>query len=418
MSNVQISVAERCAEFATGLARRAGLELLPISPEKLIRHAERRVPGERVDEVAVERLRLLCRSFEEDACLNVHGRMVARFQLGAALIARLRLRKIQREKPEIFEAPLDQPIIVTGLPRSGTTFLQRLLHQAPGSRSFAAWELNQPIPPDNAPDQRREFYEKAIKNIHKRTPDVDAIHKVGVDEPEECTCLSDASLINLTFGHTGPCRQYIEWYAEQDKTETYDVYRAMLQIKQWENPGQRLVLKGPAHMARIGYLARAVPEACLVQTHRDPLQVVASAYSLFQMMYASTTQLDALSKSEAQESIQGSLRWFLSDNAKQREGIEDRIVDVLYADLTSDPVGVVKRIYDHFDLPWSDEIRQASERYVQERPQNKYGRHRYKLEDGGWSEEDVKKAFADYRARWGFAEPGDPAAAQASVGLR
>ena len=183
----------------------------------------------------------------------------------------------------------------------------------------------------------------------------------------------------------------------------YRNFRAWLSVLQAAHPGKRLILKAPEHIGGVAELLSAVPEARLIQTHRDPETAFASFVSLI-----SLTQGKVAGGVNAAHRDRTSLRLLAHEthrNLQAREHYSDAIVDVRYDDLVADPLAVVKRIYDHHDVTYSNIARASIERFITENPQNTHGVHRYDTAGLAVGIDEVRSAFAPYSGIFGFTKP-------------
>jgi hypothetical protein len=304
--------------------------------------------------------------------------------------------ELRKWRPEAFAA-LRPPLIVVGLPRSGTTFLHRLLALGDDTRHLKTYELQQPIP-GAGPDFRRAKLALRLNALKRAAPEIDAKHFLGVDEPEECMLLLDDTFLSLSFWTLAPCYGYAEWLLQQDRYRAYCVYREHLQLMQARSPDQRLVLKAPAHTPFLAELVAAVPEAMLVQIHRDPATCLTSVCSLFHTFHSMvTSRPDPLRLGQTNQLL---IEHLLACNEAGRMKIgDDRVLDVRYDDLVADPVATVRRIHQHYGLGFSDALRRGLEAFVASRPRHQYGRHQYRTEDFGLVTEAIRERTAAYRKR-------------------
>ncbi len=335
---------------------------------------------------------MLCHSIEADAGLSLAGRIAFRDYIVRTLVNRLRYVRARDCEPEVRRVPLVPPIIVIGLPRSGTTFLHHLLACDPGSRPLRLWELMEPIA-GPGPDHRRQRTSKVLARARWMDRTLDAKHHFDADNPEECVLLLDPTLASASFWVFAPVHRYLKWLREQDLHRSYEVYRWYLQWFQRETPTQRLVLKAPAHTAAVDALLHAIPNARLVQTHRDPAAVVPSANSLVHSLHALVSEgldVERMGKSNL-EHLEHLVA--TSEQARARSG---GWVDVRYADLVADPIACVRRIYDHLELVVSDEMVEGMQRHLAARPKDKFGQHAYSARGVGPSDAWVRERFAEY----------------------
>ncbi len=380
--------------------RRAGLPLWSFEPDTLVAQARAQTGLQDLgDESYREGLEVVCRSAENDANLTVPGRWGLHQLVLGALKTRLRLQNLRLTQPEIFDTPLEAPLIVMGLPRSGTTFLHRLLCRDPNARSLAFWEVRPGLPPHDGPDDRKAAIERTLWLAKWAAPELDAKHFVTADEPEECYYLLDPTMVSASFWVTAPVFEYQEWYRSQDQTAPYRVYRELLQVAQAANPGRRLTLKSPVHAASLAELKAAIPEALLVQTHREPLDVVVSLASLFHTLHSAVAHTQ-----DVRRMASTTLDWQVESmfrNAAGRDTFpKEELHDVRYPDLIADPVRCVQGIYEQFGMPWGEEIETHLREHLANRPQHRFGKHTYAAADFGIDPEEVAERFSTYSDRY------------------
>lgn len=380
-----------------GLGRwlaRGGIRIAPFDPDALRRIAARKAGLEDFDEDSRfrEALAELCRSAEHDAALSLAGRVAIRNYVVHALVNRLRYVHARKTEPEVANVELEPPIIVIGLPRSGTTLLHHLLALDPRARSLRFWELMEPIP-GPGPDRRRDELSRTLRDIKRMDGGIDGKHHFDVDNPEECMLLLDATLMSVSFWVFAPVHGYLEWLRHQDQREPYQVYRWYLQRFQRDSPGRRLVLKAPAHTAALGALLEAVPNARLVQTHRDPAQVVPSLHSLIFSLHAMVGE-----PVDVERMCQGNLAHLehLIATAAATRAAGHSWVDVRYTELVRDPIAIVREIHRRYELPVTDEFVANMERFVASRPKDKFGQHQYTAADFGTTEAALRERFSAY----------------------
>jgi hypothetical protein len=336
-----------------------------------------------------EGLRELLRSYQQDADLHPIGRMVARDMITNFLIQRLKLVETRKQEVEIFSQPLLPPLIVTGMARSGTTFLHNLLAENPENRAIAQWKLMRPFPEGdtnpNEPDPRIAKMEAGLKFRQPMLPDLDAKHALRTDAPEECIIPLGLTFNSLLFPTLFPVKGYMEWYLENaDSSPKYQEYRWILQVFQAEEPEQRLTMKAPAHMGSLRALIEHIPDAMIVQLHRDPVTCVSSVCSLVYTYHQSVSNNVDIALI-ADLSLQLYETW-LKRNLAFRETYPNVIYDVYYNSFVSDPIGTVRGIYSYYDLPWNDSIDAILRAYIDKNPKNKHGKHQYSATDFGLTE--------------------------------
>jgi len=389
----------RVVNAAGRALRDHGQELVEFDVPGMLEEARRQAQADDFGEPDfMPALGVLIESAERDASLSLLGRSGLRDAIVNALAQRLLRVRHRRARPNGATSALLPPVIVLGLPRSGTTLLHRLLALAPEARALRYWELRRPLPPPGYDDRRAwaRSQQRAFKWLARG---LDAKHFSGPEAPEECLFLFDGTLVSVTFWIAAPVYGYLEWYLTQDQRAPYRTYRELLEILQAETPAQRLTLKAPVHTAHVRALRAAIPEAHLVQLHRDPRPALASMNSLFATLHRVVTErvdLERMGHANLNFAATGMER--LLDT---RETMSDgTIFDVYYADLVADPVGTVRGIRRHFGLSFDAEYESRLAAFVRENPQHKHGAHLYDARDFGLDEQRILTRFERYLARF------------------
>ncbi|QYJ02936.1 sulfotransferase [Nocardioides panacisoli] len=353
-------------------------------------------PDEREHE---EGLRLLVEDLASpEAGLTPVGNYFQRAQVKSALVGRLLTQARFTEFPQHRDVPIQRPIFVLGLPRTGTTALHRLLCADPANQGLEAWltEFPQPRPPRETWEDDPVFaaMQAAFSEHHVTNPEFMGIHYMDATSPEECWRLLRQTGKSIGFESLAHVPRYSAWLAKQDWTDAYQRHRRNLQLIGLNDPEKRWVLKNPSHLAALDELMTVYPDALVVMTRRDPVTSIASACSLSSEATAGTsttfvgetigrTQLEMLARS-----------WHAFWDARERYDAT-QFVDVDYREFVADPVGTVGGIHDAFGLTWSDAARAEVERIDAE---SRSGRarpsHSYDLADYGLTEDQVHAAFA------------------------
>ncbi len=343
-------------------------------------------------------LAVLLESYERDARLTPLGRKVARASLRGALAARLMSEAGWAAHPQHAAVQIRQPIFVTGLPRSGTTALHRLLVADPGHQGMELWlaEAPQPRPardswPDNPVFQR---IQAGYEQHHVEHPEFMGVHYIAADQVEECWQLLRQSMRSVSFECLGHLPTYSAWLAGQDWTAAYRRHRRNLQLIGMPDAGRRWVLKNPSHLFALDALLAVYPDALVIQTHRDPSTALASMCSLAAHATAgwSVSFLEKMIGDDQLELWARGLETFAAARSRHDPA---RFCDVDYGAFTADPVGTVESVYRHFGLPLSDAAAVAF-RGLAASAAGSPGApaHRYTLADFGLTPERVAERFA------------------------
>lgn len=327
-----------------------------------------------------------------------------RKRLVKLLQVRLKIEAAWKQHPEIRSVPIKAPMLLTGLPRTGTSALLNLLSQDPITRPLKLWEGMSPDPlPGNPPEQQdpryqqlKAFYEAA----HQKNPGFDKIHYTTADTPEECIHLLNHTFQDVQFGVETMMEPYGSWFQQQDHLPAYRYYADILRMLQWQRPGERWLLKSPAHLWALDSLTQLFPDCAIIITHRNPLDCVTSYASMLESMLAGRT----FDRAQFGPVVMEYLARKVESSLKQREHISpDRILDLQFNDFIADGVGTVKRIYQHFGLPMTADTEQRFQHYADAHPMGKHGKHDYRLEEYGLSREQILERFRFYTER--FAVP-------------
>ncbi|WP_428309399.1 sulfotransferase family protein [Hydrocarboniphaga sp.] len=350
-----------------------------------------------------EGLEVLTRSLEQEAQLNTIGRLMLRDYLHRTISNRLLLRRDLLANPQIAQVEIKRPLFIVGLPRTGSTMLQRLLARDPAVRSLQTWEMMHPSPPPEAAtydsDPRIKQVARRLKTLDWMAPDFATAHELVAGEPEECVGLLQTTMATSAYELMARIPSYEQWFDQQDLRKAYADYRAQLQHLQWQHPKDHWVLKSPFHIFGLEALLATFPDAVIVQTHRDPSQVLPSLCSLYSVMHSLTS--DHASMTELGPHTLARTSAVNDRTIDLRERIGDaRFVDIGYRALISDPLKAVGEIYERFGYDFTPAAQQAMRDWKDANPQHKRGKHQYTLEQFGLTGAAVDRHFARYKERF------------------
>jgi hypothetical protein len=359
------------------------------------------------DEGFVEPLEVLVDSINREAALNPVGRMIIRGRIVGILANKLVAQDTIEQHPEILDIPVEAPIIVAGLARTGTTMVHRLIAKDPAICSLASWEAINPAPLPRKPWQRKDprFAQAAAaaKGLKYMSPGFFAIHPAEPGAPEEEVILLEQSFLTTTPEAMMNVPTYSRWLEEQDHVPAYQALKRMMQYLQWQRPGigkhARWVLKTPHHQEYFDPLLEVFPDTTIVHTHRDPLKTSPSFFSMvthLQMIFS-----DDVDPNRVASHWLGKIENMARRTMATRDRVNDKgFIDVSYYDLIKDPIPQVARIYEAADLAMTPEAQDAMEASRKVNKQHKYGRHKYSLADFGMTKDDVESRLAPYRTRF------------------
>jgi hypothetical protein len=389
------------------LMERAGVRSVSLEKEKLL-EAARRATGlsDFGDGDFHAPLARLLRSLEREARLTLLGRIAARSDIVGLLANRLRLEADRRRHPGVAEERIRRPLFIVGLPRTGSTLLHHLLGQDPAGRVARAWEVMEPSPPPEIarpdPDPRIARAAARLRWFDRLAPDFKAIHPLGAELPLECIAIMSASFVSPRFHTTYHVPSYQTWLTGEDLRPAYEFHRRFLQQLQWRTPAGHWVLKAPSHVFGFESLFATYPDAVVVQTHRDPLSVLASVASLTLVLQrVFTDHLDP-----AEIGLEVTQRWSSglerAMQARQDGRLDERFLDVRYQDLVRDPMAAVRRIYERFGMTLTREAEGRMEHFLATHPKDQHGSHRYSLGTFGLDARDLAPRFKSYCEYFGL----------------
>ena len=395
---------------------RAGLRPVSLDEGRLLEAACRETGIPRFeDEGFREPLRIFLRALEGEGRLTLLGRIAARTDVTGLLATRLRLDRDRARHPGIAQEVIRRPLFVVGLPRTGSTLLHHLLAQDPAGRVARAWEVMEPSPPpEHGGAHRDPRVGRAARRLawfERIAPEFKRIHPLGADLPLECIEVMSASFVSPRFHTTYRVPSYQAWLAGTDPHPAYEFHHRFLQHLQWRAPAGHWVLKAPSHVFGLEALFRTYPDAFVVQTHRDPLTVLASVASLTLVLQAAFT--DHLDPMEIGAEV--TQRWSngleRAMQARLDPRVNERFADVRYEELLRDPMAVVRRIYRQFGMTLSADAEQRMQHFLGRHPKDRHGAHRYSLGTFGLDARLLRPRFKSYCERFGI--PVDIAATPA-----
>ncbi len=339
-----------------------------------------------------------------DAELNTTGLFGARYVLNWHLGNRLRVVDFANRHPELDDVDIERPVVITGFFRTGTTFLHNVLAADPNNRVAQAWELAYPLgrlgdPLGDAAWRRAQakftfgFNQAAI-------PDQGVAHNVTADSYEEDFFLLENDMAVLTFWVGFAAYSYAMDMLDWDMTEPYEFHKLQLKILNAQRSAKRWVLKCPWHIWNLDALMAVYPDAQIIFTHRDITKALASHCSLSAKMASKLKR--SLDVKELGQFWLEYTRIGLERAMESRNKIpESQLYDVRLRDLMASPMTVLRDIYSHFDLEFTEEVARLLEERIAEKPTSQEGEHEYAIEDFGLSDEQVRETLKAYNERFG-----------------
>ena len=351
-----------------------------------------------------EALSRLLESSQDEARLNLIGKIALKTDVLETLCARLQMERDRRLYPDITRREIHEPLFIVGLPRSGTSVLHRLLGADPEHRSPLMWEVRSPSPPTR--DDEKPRIQRATQScnfFNWLVPTFRYVHTVGAEVPQECVSLMTPTFLSDQFDAMYYVPSYRAWFFRQDLRPAYKYHRRFLQHLQFRRPGRRWILKAPTHMFAMPALLSMYPNALFVQTHRTPVDSMASVASLVTILRSAFS--DAVDPfivcREAIDYWSETMDKFL----RERDRLpKNRICDIQYDEIRREPIRAVRRIYEYFGWSLSREAEQRMRVLVASQAERQSANHRYDLSQFGSSAGEVLSVFATYCQRFGLAQ--------------
>jgi hypothetical protein len=390
---------------------------VPINPDILIKKARKKTGlYDFGDDSFYLPLSKLIESAKKEADLTPLGWLVLKIRLVTILCNNLRTRQILKTHPGILDIPLAPPIFISGIQRTGTTFLQRIMASDTRARPLYFWEGLHPVPHIRLDGRKKRITESRLKEdinsrikkakitasaLHMLSPGYYAIHPVEYKGPEEDVLLLDHSFISTVAEAVMHVPSFSHWLEKQDQGPAYEKMRVLLQVLQWQCKSSHWILKTPHHLEWFEYLFKIFPDAKIIMTHRDPITAIASFSSMIHHSWSIF--------SDSADPVKAGGHWFRKVKRMIRRAMEfrknndKRFYDVSYYDLVADPLETVRRIYAFLDIPFDAETMRNMKKTISTHKKNRFGKHIYSLKDYGIDVDEAESAFADYRKRFSIA---------------
>jgi len=342
-----------------------------------------------------EGLERLVDSLVNEAALSELGAAVVAGELTGYLGDRLQIVAYRNAHPEIAGVDVVPPIVIVGQGRTGTTILHDLLAQDPAARVPRTWEVDKPCPPPETAtfdtDPRIAEVDATLEGLDIVLPGFRAMHPMGARLAQECVRITASDFRSLIFATQYHVPSYVQWLVyEADMRPAYQWHRMFLQHLQSRHPTERWVLKSPGHQWALDALLGEYPNALLVQTHRDPLRIIASLGSLvarLRSLASDETSIPQASREFAEIVLDGLDR---SVTARENGTVRaDRVVDSQFADFMDEPLATIGRIYALLGLELTSEADARMRAFLDHNPRDRYGGHVYTwaetgLDEGEW----------------------------------
>jgi hypothetical protein len=320
-----------------------------------------------------------------------------------ALGRRMQVHAYIQAHPEVLDAPVERPLIVLGMPRTGTTVISYLLDQDPARRSLLHWQCVDPIPPASTETLRTD--PRCLALLAEQRKIVEMVkqakmplpHWEDADGPTEDMFIHNQDFKGLSWDSFLPTDHYARWlFDETDMTSTYEYQKRYLQVLQSKAPGT-WSLKMPSHSVHIEALLKVFPDARLIWAHRDPYKATGSLCNLWRLPQSLVMNTELLDQTEMGRAAMWQMGYHVDRPLRARDRIgDDRFFHMYYHEMMRDPMGVMRRIYEWADEPLTAETEARMRNWLAEHPQDLFAQNTYSLDQYGLSVEQLRPVFAEY----------------------
>ena len=351
-----------------------------------------------------EPLDVLCRAMDTEADFSPTGRLSQFSQLTAFAVNRLRIEQYIKDHLDALEVPVDRPIVIAGLPRTGTTHLHNLISADPALRSLPWWESLEPVPPAEETgtiEGRIQRAKDGLAILNMAMPHYDRMHEMTWDHVHEEIHLLAIDFSTMLFDCSAVMPSWRSYYKEHDQTPHYQYLKRILRVLAHQRPPrERWVLKSPQHLEQIGPLMNVFDDATVVFTHRDPVSITASFATMicYSARMSATHPVDVHTIGQWWAQL---IQDMLQSCTDDRDLIPpEQSIDVLFHEFMADDVAMVERIYQLADQPFTPDVKAAMDQYMVEHPRGKHGRVIYNLADFGMTALERRQALSFYTDRF------------------
>lgn len=356
-------------------------------------------------------LTTLLQSMDYDPHFTETGRRVAWGMVVGVLRSRAQAIAAMKANPAYRDARVLAPVVITGVPRTGTTALHRLLAVDPRFQGLQTWLLDNPMPrpPIETWGEYPEF-RKTVEQLdaqYAAAPDAKAAHFRAAEEVHECCMILRQSFVSNLWSCGWSAATYDAWWQCQSEEAAYRYYDECVRLIGLNDPDKRWLLKNPGHIEHLDLLFAVFPDAKVIQTHRDPAKAVPSLVSLL-MNLNRLMEDDRIVQRQETLLRREVAKW--ANAVRKAEAVRrdypEQVLDVVHADFHARPMETVERIYAFIGMDIPEETRTALTRRIAEKPELQHGVHRYDIADFGMTIEQAREPFAEYIARYDLVETG------------
>jgi hypothetical protein len=354
-------------------------------------------------------LKVLLQSMDYDPHFSATGRRMAWGMVIDVLRGRAHAIQSMKNTPGFDAHAIRNPVVITGVPRTGTTALHRLMAVDPRFQGLQTWLLDSPMPrpPIDTWQDYPQFRKTAaaLEAQYAAAPKKRAAHYRAAEEVHECCMVLRQSFVSNLWNCAWSAATYDAWWQCQSEQSAYSYFYRCVQLIGSNEPETRWLLKNPGHIENLDLLFAIFPDAKVIQTHRDPAKAVPSLVSLLMQLNELIEEGRFQQRAETmltRELAKWSNATRKADRVRQQH--PGKVLDVVHSDFHRDPMGVLERIYTFIGMAITDEVRGRLAKRIEEKPELSRGVHRYNISDYGMSEALAREPFGDYIQRYDLIE--------------
>lgn len=354
-------------------------------------------------------LQVLLQSMDYDPVFSEQGRRIAWGELISVLSSRAHAFKSMAQHPGFDRQQIIKPVVITGIPRTGTTALHKLMAVDPQFQGLHTWLLGAPMPrPPRATWESYPQFQRTVEQLNRRyaaTPKKRAAHHMAADEVDECVLTMRSGFVSNVWSCFWSAASYDAWWRTQSELPGYRYLQRVLQLIGSNETDKRWLLKNPGHIANLDLLFAVFPDAMVIQTHRDPAKAIPSLCELLIQNHL----VVEVGRKELRARLMGqreTATWAkaVQDAEPVRRAHHGQVLDVLHSEFHRDPMGVINRIYSFVGMQLSPEVATAMATRIDAAPELSHGTHRYSATDFGLTPEEIRAHFGAYMDRFDLRE--------------
>jgi|SRR5579863_9238262 len=359
-------------------------------------------------------LRVLLQSLDYDPHFTPVGRAGVWTQMVDAMASRAVAFAAMAENPGYLDNRISRPVVIAGIPRTGTTALHKLLAVDPQFQGAEKWLLSAPMPrPPRETWPENIWFQREVAQLDARyssTPEQRAAHNMVAGEVDECLWLQRQSFTSHMWANGWSAATYDVWWQSRDEAASYDYLRDCLQLIGMGD-ARRWLLKNPSHILRLEQLFGIFPDALVVQTHRDPGKAIPSLCAILTPP-PGVVEVDRHAERARILGMREVSKWEkgVREAMPVREKHTSQLLDVFHAEFHADPMTIVRRIYEFADLELVPAVAAAMAARIAAKPELSHGMHRYDAADYGLTEDDIREQFGAYMDSFDLHPKEDPVA--------